>query len=738
MTILHLFALLLATGGVSGVVLDAHTHAPLAGVVVEVVRTHQTAVTDSAGRFSLDVAPPVRLRFTRAGYTSVDREVTTDAPLDVALVPAAQTLEGVTVSALRGGSSAPISADVVTRSQIAARSFGQEPPLLLANTPSFTSYAEQGGYSGYSYIRLRGIDQTRINLTLDGIPLNDPEDEVFYFADLPGLMGDIQSVQIQRGVGTSTNGTASYGGSINFESTSLTGTPAGGHVELGTGAWNTVRGSADYATGLMSNRLAFYARGSDQTTDSYREHAGDQSHSAFVSGGYFGDRNILKVTAIAGREHSQLAYDAAPESTLVRDRRFNPLSPNERDDFQEALASVDYTHLINSRSSLSTTVYGVEATGYYDVIYGQTDRYHLDFWWNGVMSTYRYQGDRLHVDAGIYGANYHRDHYDYTFPDLTHRVYSNRGIKREASAYVKATYDVGPVTLFGDVQGRYAWWRYVPDRNADIAAQSISWAFLNPKAGLTYHVAPAVDLYASYGVNGREPARNDILAGFDNLDTSNVAFVGSFNRVHPETVHDLEAGVRYGTRVVAVDADVYDMEFRNEIAAIGQLSYLGLPLRENVPSSYRRGIEATVTWRPTARITASVNGAASHNRIAAYTDATTGVTYHDVPPLLTPELLTNQRLTYVAGGGISVSLEGQYTARSYLANTGDPRFVLPAAYITDAQIAWEAPKRHLGVTLFVNNLGDVYRYGSGYTDGSISYYYPLPPRNLFLQVRAGF
>lgn len=733
-----LLALAAAIGGVTGTVRDARTHAPLAGVVVEAVRTHQRATTDSAGRFTLDVALPTRLRFTRHGYTSTDREATGGAPLDVALVPVVQTLERVTISALRGGTAPPISADLVTRAQISARSFGQEPPLLLANTPSFTSYAEQGGYSGYSYIRLRGIDQTRINLTLDGIPLNDPEDEVFYFADLPGLMGDIQSVQIQRGVGTSTNGTASYGGSINFESVSLTGTPRGGHVELGTGAWNTVRGSADYATGLMSNRLAFFARGSDQTTDSYREHAGDQSHSMFLSGGYFGDRDIVKVTAIAGREHSGLAYYAAADTTLLRDRRFNPLSPDERDDFQESLASVAYTHLIDARSSLSTTVYGVDATGYYDVIYGETDRYHLDFWWNGAMSTYRYDGDRLHLDAGVYAANYHRDHYDYTFPDLATRVYSNRGIKREASAYVKATYDLGRVTLFGDVQGREAWWRYVPDRNADIAPGSISWAFFNPKAGLTVHLTPSTALYASYGVNGREPARNDILAGFDNLDTSNVAFVGSFDRVRPETVHDLEAGVRYGTGPVSLDANVYDMEFRNEIAAIGQLSYLGLPLRENVPSSYRRGVEATLTWRPAARFTASVNGAWSHNRIAEYTDQAAGVTYHDVPPLLTPELLTNQRLTYDVGGGVRVALEGRYTARSFLANTGDPRFVLPAAYITDAQLAWTDPNGHLAVTLFVNNLGDVNRYSSGYTDGSISYYYPLPPRNLFLQVRTGF
>ena len=354
------------------------------------------------------------------------------------------------------------------------------------------------------------------------------------------------------------------------------------------------------------------------------------------------------------------------------------------------------------------------------------------------MSTYSYRGDHGRLDIGVHAANYHRDHYDYTFPDLTNRVYSNRGIKREASSYVKGSYDVGAVTLFGDVQARYAWWRYVPDANAGIPAQSISWRFLNPKGGLTWHVTPAFSAYASYGVNGREPARNDILAGFDNLDTSNVAFVGSFDRVRPETAHDLEAGVHYGTPRLALDADVYDMEFRNEIAAIGQLSYLGLPLRQNVPASTRRGLEGTVTWRPLAALTASVNGAVSRNWIAAYTDASTGVTYRDVPPLLTPRVSSNQRISYAPGHGLRVALEGRYTARSYLDNTGNPQFVLPAAYITDAQLGWRDRAGRVEVTLFVNNLADVNRYGSGYTDGSISYYYPLPPRNLFLQVRAGF
>jgi iron complex outermembrane recepter protein len=157
-----------------------------------------------------------------------------------------------------------------------------------------------------------------------------------------------------------------------------------------------------------------------------------------------------------------------------------------------------------------------------------------------------------------------------------------------------------------------------------------------------------------------------------------------------------------------------------------------------VPRSVRRGIEATVRWQASRRVTAEVNGAVSHNWISTYTDDASGLTYYDVPPLLTPTVSTNQQLTYTAGHGVSLSLEGRYTSRSFLDNTGNPSFVLPAAYITDARVAWRDAPGHVDVTLFVNNLADVLRYSSGYTDGSISYYYPLPPRNLYLQVRAAF
>src|SRR5690348_3114000 len=210
---------------IDGTIVDSATHAPIARVIVLDVASRRQALTDSAGRFTIAVPMPATLRFAHVGYAT--REVVaTTADLRIELPPSPRTLERVTVMAIRGGAdeAAPVSQRTVTHDEIERRSFGQEVPLLLqSSTPSMTAYAETGNYWGYSYMRLRGIDQSRINLTIDGIPLNDPEDQVLYFADFPDLASSLESVQVQRGVGTSSAGTASFAGSINFETTPLAG-----------------------------------------------------------------------------------------------------------------------------------------------------------------------------------------------------------------------------------------------------------------------------------------------------------------------------------------------------------------------------------------------------------------------------------------------------------------------------------------------------------------------------------
>ncbi|MDQ6737794.1 MAG: TonB-dependent receptor, partial [Gemmatimonadota bacterium] len=235
----------------------------------------------------------------------------------------------------------------------------------------------------------------------------------------------------------------------------------------------------------------------------------------------------------------------------------------------------------------------------------------------------------------------------------------------------------------------------------------------------------------------REPARSDMFAGFDNIDTSNVSFVGPLSRVRPETVHDVEIGTNYVTPELSLQANVYSMDFRNEIAPIGQLSYIGTPLRRNVGASYRRGIEADATYRGLRRWLFNANASESMNRIREYTDSSgdSPVTYHDVQPLLTPRFQSFVRAQYSPVPSLDLAVQGRYQSVSFLQNDSDRRYVLPQYTVLDASAAWRFGRNEILVR--ANNLSNSRKYGSGYASGGESNYYIIPPRSLFVTLRIG-
>ena len=648
-------------------------------------------------------------------------------------------LEAVTVSAIRARNEAPISSASLDAAQLQRRSIGQDMPLLIQGTPSLTSYSETGDHWGYSYIRLRGIDQSRINLTLDGIPLNDPEDQVLYFADFPDLANSISSIQIQRGVGTSAPGTASYGGSINFQTIPVASARRGAELQLQGGSFGSGRASAEYASGLVSNRFALYARASALQSGGYRRHSGTEGRSGFLSAAYVGDRSVLKLTAIAGLFADTLAYVGATATELDADRRSNILRSDEVDRFGEQVVALSYTRQLGASTSLATTLYRISNGGDYDVCIANCDQpvgdlwnFNLDGLWHGLTATWSHERERVRVNLGVNGSAYERDHHAYARPDLMTALYFNTGHKDEGSAFAKIAYDVGRVTLFADAQGRTAKFSYTPDANAGVAASSIDWSFFNPKVGATLRVRPSLDAYASFGMNSREPARSDMFAGFDNIDTSNEAFVGTLDRVKPERVHDVEAGVRARGARWSVDANAFAMEFRNEILPVGQLSYIGTPLRTNVPSSWRRGVEADVTLRPTDRVRLDVAATRMAARIARFTDDASGISYTNTEPLLTPSFVGSARLAFAATPALELGAALRGSSRARLTNTTNAADTLPAHSVLDLSAEWK--RGNYGLTLHLNNATNSDRFGGGHMAGEPRYYV-LQPVNVHLLAR---
>jgi iron complex outermembrane receptor protein len=651
----------------------------------------------------------------------------------VFLTPSVRSLEGITVTALRG-EGARVDGQALTQSLVRQPDFawrysGQELPILLANTPSVTSYSDGGAYSNYTYFRIRGIDQTRVNITLDGVPLNDAEDQGVFFSNFPDLANSLESVQIQRGVGTSSHGVASYAGALHLETVSLAHAHPGAEAQISHGAFNTSRASAEWQSGRSARGFAAYGRLSWQETDGYRRNAGNRSTAGFLSAGYFGATGSAKLTALSGVSRNELAYLASSADALRLDPRNNPLPPQDRDRFRQSVTSLAVTKLMGRNASVAATAYSVSAGGDYDVTFeGSTSNFNLTSRMSGGFATYTRERGATMTTLGVHGSTYGRDHFLFARPDLATELYRNRGTKREASLFAKVQHGMGRLTLTGDVQLREAWYAYLPDRTAGVSKSAIEWAFVNPKVGATFALGASGVLYATLGSNGREPARNDMFAGFDNVDTTNSSFVGPLSRVRPERVTDVEAGWTWRGSRGDVRLVAFSMDFRNEITPIGQLSYIGLPLRKNVRRSYRRGVELDATYARIPRTVLNGNLAWSRNRLGEYTNDATGQLLRDVPPLLTPALVANHASRVTLWSRATLAVEGRYLAKSYLANDGDARFVVPASYQVDISMTQRLAALELSAQL--RNATNRRILSGGYHDGSTAYYYISAPRNV--------
>ena len=645
----------------------------------------------------------------------------------------ARRLETVTVTAVRGTDAAATTRTRLDTAVLRRQYTGQDMTRVLERAPSVTAYSENGAGNNYSYIRLRGIDQTRINFTLDGIPLSEPEDQGLFFSNFPDFARSVRTAEVQRGVGTSSNGTASYAGAVSFESIPLAGSRRHTEASVSAGSFGTRMASLEHLTGQADNGLAGYGRASIHTSDGYRHNSGNESASAFLSGAWIGARDMVKAFVLGGRSRMEMAYYAASEAELSADRRFNPLA--ESDDFSQGFAGVTHARAFGA-ASLSTTVYGSASDGWYDVARGDgsIQKRELTSRWGGALSTLSWTRDGLRLDAGVHASRYARDHRRAVRPDVDVPLYENTGIKSDASAFAKAQVAVGAVTLHADLQLRHASLRYEPDAAAELEPMSVAWRFANPKLGITWHAAPATSLFATWGRTGREPARSDLLGGSDNIDRADFeALGGTLASVRPERVDDFEAGVAWRGRSVHLGANAFAMLFQDEIAPTGEISATtGEPLRENVDRSSRIGVELDGTWAATRRLTLHGDVALMRARLERYTEPYSGETFEDVAPMLTPAVTSNHGVSLVASPAVTLLVDGRYVGESALTNTGDAALMLPSRYNVDAGLEFAIPRGALAVG--VRNVADTRAYGSGYAYDGTRYFYVEAPRSFHVTV----
>lgn len=722
---------------ICGVVNDSYTGKPVVNASVHIKGGENIVVTDSTGRFCIDVKDSAALEISMTGYRTLAAVLNASSGQPTLILEnTSREMEEVVIEAVRADRIAPVTEHTLT-SEVIARSYtGQETPVILSQTPSVTWYSDGGNYTGYSYMRLRGIDQTRINFTLNGVPLNEPEDQGAYFSNYPDFISSVRTVQVQRGVGVSSNGTASFAGSVNFESPSLIDT-AYSELQGTYGSFDTHRISGEFNSGLMKSHIAAYARYSLTASDGYRYHSGTAGHSFFISAGYFGKKGVFKLTGFRGFSKNQMSYLAASETDLARDNRINYLRTDEKDHFLQDLYMLQYVMPLKGSSSLSSSVYYNQLQGGYGVffspdVYTFSVRSHF----YGAMVNYKIAKPKWELNAGVHANTYERDHY--LQPDEADEfyLYLNTGKKQELSSFVKAGYKINKVLLYADLQARMVNFTYVPDTGMSLPFDPVSWKFLNPRGGVSWIAGKSTVFYISAGKTWREPTRNDMFAGYDNIDSLNYSEVHDFTRVKPEQVTDIEAGIKIDRKKITADLNVFDMEFRNEIAAIGQLSYIGLPLRKNVSSSYRRGIELFLVAKPVKGLELTTQATFSNNRIKEYTTDYDSLTYTNVQPLLTPRVLIGENVRYSFEKWLALEVRGRYMSSSYLDNTNNDRFTVPSSLVFDASA--EIRYRAYSLLLMVNNFTDQRYYTSGYVQNNERWFFPMATRNYFATLRLRF
>jgi iron complex outermembrane receptor protein len=719
-----------------------------------------TEFTDETGRFTLLIPEKTSgtIEVRAVGYQTNKRDVlvsNSDATIDFVLNERYKTTEEVIVSSTRPSENAPVSKVTRNREDIERVYQGQDGGFLLEElSPSIVTYSESGtNLSNYAGIRLRGIDQTRVNMTLNGVPLNDMIDQGVFFSNFTDFGKSIESVQIQRGVGTSSNGTSSYAGSINFESINLEKSQAGGTLMFTTGSFGTIRGGAEVQSGLLKNNTAFYLRYTETHSDGYRYNMGTNARSFFFSGGYFGDQHSFKLTGFNGRSKNGLGYIPVAISDIKNDPRTNYVSQNDEDDFGQFMTQLQHIYMISETKNLVSSFYYSGAGGNFPFGFEDFDgsfaqiNYPLYNDHLGAMSTFNadFFARTLKTNIGVHASRFFRNNVEQFVPNFASPYYSDHTRKDEFSLFVKSNYDWKSFSFYGDVQARSVGMIFYPDQeflSEMVTIPKREWLFVNATVGMSYKIAKQLIGYASFGRTGREPTRFDIL-GSTQINPFNLSLVQDINQVVPEFVNNAELGIRWNSKQLRLQLNGFFMQFENEIAPIGEFIPQGfVQVYRNQEASQRYGAELDISYQFLPQFNFSGNLTYMQATISSYEDIATGEVFENVNPILSPELNAQAVLSYSPFENLTLSIRGRFLSDAFMELTNNPDFIVPQSLVSDFRVRYKFYKEH-SINIQLNNITNerYFTYGAPTTAMSGAFepgYYVQPPRHLYVTLLLQF
>ena len=676
-----------------------------------------------------------------------------------------QNLDEVLVKAVRVQPNAPITHSNLTKKDIRKRNLGQDIPVLLNYLPSVVSSSDAGAGIGYTYIRVRGSDATRVNVTINGIPYNDAESQGTFWVNLGDFASSVESLQLQRGVGTSTNGSGAFGASLNILTDGISEN-AGGEIANSFGSFGTRKHSIKFTTGLLNDHFEFAGRLSKIYSDGYVDRAFTDLKSYYLQGNYVDKNTIVKAITFGGKEKTYQAWYGLSKDQLEEDRTQNPYTyDNETDNYWQDHYQLHWIETLNANWSTNIGLNYTRGKGYFEqfkdgrsaadynnLINEDSDvvvRRWLDnhFYVANANATYRKNG--IEIISGISYSDYTNDHYGEIIwgsdlasgTNIRDRYYLSISDKSDFSIFSKSTFRMSEkLQGFLDIQGRfvnYTTTGLTSDRVPIDVDERFD--FFNPKLGFTYTLNPGNSLYVSYARANKEPNRNDF--------ESNAA------DVQHEELNDFELGWRHESDRLRLNANVYYMQYNNQLVLTGALDNVGEYLRENVDKSYRLGLELDASIVLTEQLSLISNFALSKNKIQDLTIDRDGAVQNlgDTNIAFSPDLITTHALEYAPNTKFRAALIGKYVGEQYLSNTDTAASKLDSYFVTDFNFTYTLPVKNVFESIvftgMVNNLFDLkyvdrgYTYldtWSGPTATEVQGYYPQATRNFLLGMTLTF
>ncbi|MEL4308826.1 TonB-dependent receptor [Joostella sp. CR20] len=734
------------------------------GASVLLQKTNNGTQTDAYGNYELTVPAGKQtlvFRFSAQNPITKTINVTQNTVLDVQISEDDVMLDEVLVSAIRVTTETPVTFSNLSAEEIAPRNLGQDIPVLMNYLPSVVTTSDAGAGVGYTGIRVRGSDATRVNVTINGIPYNDSESHGSFWVNMPDFASSVENLQLQRGVGTSTNGAGAFGASLNLLTDAVNEDPYA-EISGSVGSFDTRKANIKFSSGLLNDHVEISGRLSRIKSDGYIDRASSDLESYFLQGSYVDDNTLIKALVFGGHEITYQSWNGVENWQIEQyGRTFNSAGAiydtdgnvvdyydNEVDDYKQDHFQLHWNEQLTANWNTNLAIHYTRGRGFFEQYrqdedfsdYGlapievsdetiqSTDlirRRWLSNHFYGTTFSATYENETMEFIAGGAWNKYEGDHFGEIIwaryasdSEIRDRYYDDTSTKTDFNSFAKLNYKVtNNLSLYGDLQYR----RVTYEANGeDTGLVDDTFNFFNPKAGLTYRLNDANNLYASYARANREPNRNDYESGSP----------------EPETLNDFELGWRYATPTTKVNANVYYMRYKNQLVLTGELNDVGAPLRENVGDSYRLGLEVDATFFFADKFLLKPNFALSTNKnLDFYTQIDGNVQdLGDTNISYSPNFVAGNNFTYLPFDNLQLSFLSKFVSVQYLGNTDTENSKLDSYFVNDFNVQYTIETnsffKQIVLSGLVNNIFDAEYSSNGYyytydgenSDGSITTY----------------